>query len=46
MLPELPRNAQGKIMRRNIREMVLRQWRVVDGAYPTLERVGTGIAGS
>ncbi len=37
MLPELPRNAQGKIMRRTIREMVLERWRVVDGAYPTLE---------
>ena len=37
MLPELPRNAQGKIMRRTIREMVLERWQVVDGAYPTLE---------
>ena len=37
MLPELPRNAQGKIMRRTIRELVLERWRVVDGPYPTLE---------
>lgn len=37
MLPELPRNAQGKIMRRTIREIVLQRWRVVDGPYPSLE---------
>jgi acyl-CoA synthetase (AMP-forming)/AMP-acid ligase II len=37
-LPELPRNAQGKIMRRSIREAVLRGWRVVDGPYPRLEK--------
>ncbi len=37
-LPELPRNAQGKIMRRAIRDIVLRDWRVVDGSHPRLER--------
>ena len=36
-LPELPRNAQGKIMRRTIRDVLLRRWRVADGPYPTLE---------
>lgn len=36
-LPELPRNAQGKIMRRTIREMLLQRWRLADGPYPTLE---------
>ncbi len=41
-LPALPRNAQGKIMRRSIRDDVLRRWRVVDGAYPRLEPSGSG----
>lgn len=39
ILPELPRNAQGKIMRRSIRDVVLQRWRVVDGPYPKLEAV-------
>jgi acyl-CoA synthetase (AMP-forming)/AMP-acid ligase II len=38
-LKELPRNAQGKIMRRLIRDEVLRRWRVIDGPYPRLEQV-------
>jgi acyl-CoA synthetase (AMP-forming)/AMP-acid ligase II len=36
-LAELPRNAQGKIMRRAIRLEVLDRWRLVDGPYPRLE---------
>ncbi|MGE0221807.1 MAG: class I adenylate-forming enzyme family protein [Acetobacteraceae bacterium] len=39
MQSELPRNAQGKVMRRTVREMVLQHWRVVDGPYPRLEMV-------
>ncbi len=38
MVPELFRNAQGKIMRRLIRENVLEKYRLQDGPYPTLER--------
>ena len=38
-LPELPRNAQGKIMRRSIRDLLLTRYRVADGPYPTLERL-------
>jgi len=38
-LPELPRNAQGKIMRRAIRDLLLTRWRVADGPYPTLEPI-------
>jgi malonyl-CoA/methylmalonyl-CoA synthetase len=37
MLAELPRNAQGKIMRRTIREIVLERYNVKDGPYPSLE---------
>lgn len=36
-LAELPRNPQGKIMRRTIREIVLERWRVIDGPHPRLE---------
>ncbi|MBN8903554.1 MAG: hypothetical protein J0H57_21215 [Rhodospirillales bacterium] len=36
-LPELPRNPQGKIMRRTIREIVMERWRVIDGPHPRLE---------
>ncbi len=38
MMADLPRNAQGKILRRAIRDLVTADWRVVDGPYPTLER--------
>lgn len=34
---ELPRNAQDKVLRRAIRDDVLRRWQVIDGAYPRLE---------
>ena len=37
MLAELPRNAQGKIMRRTIKEIVLERYTVKDGPYPSLE---------
>ncbi len=37
MFPELARNAQGKIMRRAIREIVLERFTLKDGPYPTLE---------
>ena len=37
--PELPRNAQGKIMRRSIRAKLLATHRLIDGAYPTLEPI-------
>jgi len=36
-MPELPRNAQGKIMRRLIREQVLATHMLIDGPYPKLE---------
>jgi acyl-CoA synthetase (AMP-forming)/AMP-acid ligase II len=36
-LTELPRNAQGKIVRRLIREQVLATHTLVDGPYPKLE---------
>jgi acyl-CoA synthetase (AMP-forming)/AMP-acid ligase II len=37
MFPELARNAQGKIMRRTIRQIVMETYVVKDGPYPTLE---------
>ncbi|MGE0418890.1 MAG: class I adenylate-forming enzyme family protein, partial [Acetobacteraceae bacterium] len=37
-MPELPRNAQGKVMRRSIRDRILAEWRVIDGPRPSLER--------
>ncbi len=36
-IPELPRNPQGKIMRRAIREHLLATYRLADGPRPTLE---------
>jgi acyl-CoA synthetase (AMP-forming)/AMP-acid ligase II len=35
-LPELPRNAQGKVPRGQVRAMVLERWRLEDGPYPKL----------
>ncbi|MGH7043721.1 MAG: class I adenylate-forming enzyme family protein [Acetobacteraceae bacterium] len=37
MLAELPRNPQGKIMRRLIREVLLDRYRIIDGSHPELE---------
>jgi acyl-CoA synthetase (AMP-forming)/AMP-acid ligase II len=37
-LPELPRNVQGKVVRRHIREMLLAEYVLVDGPHPRLER--------
>jgi acyl-CoA synthetase (AMP-forming)/AMP-acid ligase II len=37
MLAELPRNPQGKIMRRLIRAALLERYRIVDGSHPSLE---------
>ena len=37
MFSDLARNAQGKIMRRLIREQVLEKYTLQDGPYPTLE---------
>ena len=37
-MAELPRNHQGKIMRRLIREALLEAYTLKDGPYPTLER--------
>ncbi len=34
---ELPRNHQGKVMRRLIREEVLSRYRLADGPHPVLE---------
>ncbi|MEI2415450.1 class I adenylate-forming enzyme family protein [Orrella sp. JC864] len=39
-LDELPRNPQGKISRRAVREAVMARWGLVDGAYPELVRRG------
>ncbi len=36
-MPELPRNPQGKIMRRLVREAVLERHRLIDGPHPSLE---------
>jgi acyl-CoA synthetase (AMP-forming)/AMP-acid ligase II len=41
-LPELPRNAQGKIMRRAIRDQILLKWAVIDGPYPKVEPISDG----
>lgn len=38
-VPALPRNPQGKISRRAVRDQVLRLYRLVDGPYPRLERL-------
>ncbi len=37
-LPALPRNAIGKIMRKQIIEQVMAEHRLIDGPYPALER--------
>lgn len=37
MMPELPRNPQGKIMRRLVRDAVLERHRLIDGPHPSLE---------
>ena len=36
-MPELPRNAQGKLVRRSLRDAIGRQYRLVDGPQPRLE---------
>ncbi len=38
IVPELPRNVQGKIMRRKIREILLAEHVLIDGPHPRLER--------
>lgn len=35
-VPALPRNPQGKVSRRQVRELVLSQYELVDGPYPEL----------
>jgi acyl-CoA synthetase (AMP-forming)/AMP-acid ligase II len=35
-LPELPRNAQGKVVRARVRDAVLARWRLEDGPHPRL----------
>jgi acyl-coenzyme A synthetase/AMP-(fatty) acid ligase len=35
-LPELPRNAQGKVVRARVRDAVLERWRLEDGSHPRL----------
>ena len=37
----LPRNPQGKVSRKALRERVLAQSRLIDGPYPSLEALGT-----
>jgi acyl-CoA synthetase (AMP-forming)/AMP-acid ligase II len=37
MMSELPRNPQGKIMRRLIRDGLLERYRLIDGPHPSLE---------
>ncbi|WP_431282493.1 class I adenylate-forming enzyme family protein [Humitalea sp. 24SJ18S-53] len=39
-MQELPRNVQGKMVRRRIRERVLAEYGLVDGPHPRLERRG------
>jgi acyl-CoA synthetase (AMP-forming)/AMP-acid ligase II len=38
-MAEIPRNHQGKIMRRLIREALLAEYTLKDGPYPTLEKI-------
>ena len=38
-LPELPRNAQGKVVRARVREAVLARWRLEDGPHPRLVKL-------
>lgn len=39
VLDALPRNAQGKVPRARVREMVLARYRLIDGPHPKLERL-------
>ena len=39
VLDALPRNAQGKVPRGRVREMVLARYRLIDGAHPVVERL-------
>ena len=39
LFPELPRNPQGKIMRRHIRTAILTRHRLIDGPHPVLEPI-------
>jgi acyl-CoA synthetase (AMP-forming)/AMP-acid ligase II len=39
VLDALPRNAQGKVPRGRVREMVLERYRLTDGAHPVLEKL-------
>ena len=41
-LPELPRNAQGKVVRARVRDAVLARWRLEDGPHPRLMLVNAG----
>ncbi len=41
-LPELPRNAQGKVVRARVRDAVLARWRLEDGPHPRLIQVPAG----
>ena len=41
-LPELPRNAQGKVVRARVRDAVLARWRLEDGPHPRLIPVPAG----
>lgn len=36
-LPELPRNAQGKVQRSAVIEILLREYRIEDGPHPKLK---------
>ena len=38
-LERLPRNAQGKVSRRQVRALVLEHYRLIDGPYPSIEPV-------
>jgi acyl-CoA synthetase (AMP-forming)/AMP-acid ligase II len=37
VLDALPRNAQGKVPRSHVRDMVLQRYRLIDGAHPALQ---------
>jgi acyl-CoA synthetase (AMP-forming)/AMP-acid ligase II len=39
VLDALPRNAQGKVPRGKLREMVLARYRLIDGAHPVVEKL-------
>ena len=38
-LPSLPRNAQGKVSRRQVAQSVLKRYLLSDGPYPALQSV-------